>query len=464
LSGISHLDNTVIEPAAIIEHDARSLRRRVLDLAWPVIGENFLEIFLGVVDTLLVARLGADAIAGVGSALQVMFFVIAALSALSIGSAVLVAQAYGARDYHRAGELAGQSLLWSVLLSAPLAVGGVLLARPIIALFGLEPAVAEIGVEYLQVTMGTVVVLIALLIGGGALRGAGDSRTPMVVTAIANVVNIGLVYGLIYGHFGLPALGAVGSAWGTFLARGLGLALLVWALWRGRNGVSIRSLKRWVPDLSIARQVLKIGMPAAVEQLLVSAAFVAMTVLVAGLGTVTLAAHRVAMNALSLSFLPGFGFSIAATALVGQSIGAKRPAEGAAVARIATQWGVMWMSAMGLIIFFFAPQVMRLFTGDPEMITIGAAGLKVVALAQPFWAVLFVQSGALRGLGNTGFPLRVNAAGIWLAVALAYLIIAYIGGKLDAVWSGFLIVSPGMGGLLWWRFRRAIRQAEQAMD
>jgi putative MATE family efflux protein len=425
-------------------------------MAWPVIGENFLETFLGIVDTLLVAQLGADAVAGVGGALQVMFFVIAALSAMAIGSAVLVAQAVGARNVQRAGELAGQSLIWSVLLSIPMALGGVVLAGPIIGWFGLEPAVAEVAVGYLQVTMGTVVVLIALFIGGGALRGAGDSRTPMVVTAIANVINIGLAYGLIFGHFGLPALGAIGSAWGTFLARGIALILLVWALWQGRNGVSIRALKRWWPDVSIARQVLDIGIPAAMEQLLISAAFVGLTMLVASLGTVTLAAHRVAMNALSLSFLPGIGFAIAATALVGQSIGARRPDEGAVFARIANNWAILWMGGMGLVIFFFAPQIMQLFTDEPEMVAVGAAGLQVVALAQPFWAVLFVQSGALRGLGNTRFPLRVNATGIWLAVGLAYVIIEYIGGQLNAVWGAFLIVSPVMAGLLWWRFRRTI--------
>jgi putative MATE family efflux protein len=385
-----------------------------------------------------------------------MFFIIAALSALAIGSSVLVAQAVGARKIQRAGELAGQSLIWSVLLSIPLAIGGVILARPIIGLFGLEAAVAEIAVDYLQVTMGTVVVLIALFIGGGALRGAGDSRTPMVVTAIANVINVGLAYGLIFGHFGLPALGAVGSAWGTFLARGIALSLLVWALWQGRNGVSIRVLKRWWPDVRIARQVMDIGIPAAMEQLLISAAFVALTVLVASLGTATLAAHRVAMNALSLSFLPGIGFAIAATALVGQSIGARRPDEGAIFARIANTWAILWMGGMGLVIFFFAPQIMRLFTDDIEMVTVGAAGLQVVALAQPFWAILFVQSGALRGLGNTRFPLRVNATGIWITVGLAYLIIEYIGGQLNAVWGAFLIVSPVMAGLLWQRFRQTI--------
>src|SRR5690242_5311750 len=161
--------NRPAEPTALIGKD--DLRRRVLGLAAPMIGENFLETLLGIVDTLLVAGLGAVAIAGVGSALQIMFFLISALSALAIGSSVLVAQAVGARDLARAGQLGRQSLIWSVLCSIPLSLGGLLLARPVIGLFGLEPQVAAIGVQYLQVTMGTVVVLVALFIGGGVLRG-----------------------------------------------------------------------------------------------------------------------------------------------------------------------------------------------------------------------------------------------------------------------------------------------------
>jgi Na+-driven multidrug efflux pump len=101
---------------------------------------------------------------------------------------------------------------------------------------------------------------------------------------------------------------------------------------------------------------------------------------------------------------------------------------------------------------------MGFFTEDQEMIEVGASGLRIVALAQPFWAMLFVYSGALRGLGNTRFPLRVNASGIWISVGLAYLFVYFVGGQLNAVWSGFLIVAPLMGGLLWWRFNQLIQE------
>jgi putative MATE family efflux protein len=248
-------------PAAAYERPAAPsepsvLRRRVLGLAGPVIGENLLETMLGIVDTVLVARLGASATAGVGSAQQLMWFLICVLSALAIGSSVLVAQAVGAGDTQRAGRLARQSLIWSALLSIPLAIGGLLLSRTVVGIYGLAPEAAAISVSYLHVTMGTVVVLVGLFIGGGVLRGAGDTRTPMRVTAIANLVNVGLAYGMIYGHFGLPALGAVGSAWATFLARALALALLLAALWRGRGGVKIRGWSGWRPNGQILTSVL----------------------------------------------------------------------------------------------------------------------------------------------------------------------------------------------------------------
>jgi putative MATE family efflux protein len=451
-------------PRGAAAPEPRVVRRRVLGLAWPVIGENLLETLLGIVDTLLVAGLGAVAIAGVGAGLQVMFFVLAALAALSIGSSVLVAQEFGAGNLASASRLARQSLLWSLLFSIPLALAGLLLAEPIVSFFGAAPEVTRIAAEYVRVSMGTVVVLVTLFLGGGVLRGAGDSRTPMVVTGIANVVNVALTYGLIYGQLGLPRLGAVGSAWGTFLARALAVALLLTVLWRGRNGVRIggRIAGGWRPDLGVARQVVHLGIPAAVEQFLISAAFFALTILVARLGTEVLAAQRISVTALSFAFLPGIGFAIAATTLVGQSVGARRILEGAAAARVATWWAVLWMGGMALLLFVFAYPAMRLFSDDPEVVRIGAEGLRVVALVQPFWAVLFVQAGATRGTGDTRFPLAVTGVGIWSAVLLAFILLETVGGGLLAVWGAFLATSPPMAWLHWRHFRGRVRQVRAA--
>ncbi|ACZ43136.1 MATE efflux family protein [Thermobaculum terrenum ATCC BAA-798] len=438
---------------------SEGIQRRVLGLAWPVIGENLLETLLGVVDTFLVAGLGAAAIAGVGTALQVMFFLISALSALSVGASVLVAQAYGAGNLEEGSSLARQSIIWSFLLSVPLAACGLLFSRHIVALFGVEPDVAHIATEYLHVSLATVVVLIALFIGGGVLRGVGDSRTPMIVTSIANVINVFLAYGLIYGHMGLPRLGAVGSAWGTFIARSIALIMLLAVLWKGRHGISFRHGSGWMPSVKVAANVMRIGVPAAMEQVMISAGFFVLSVIVAHLGTDILAAYRITFTALSFSFLPGIGFAIAATTLVGQSVGARRVREGESAARVATLWAMIWMGTIGAVLFLGAESIMGLFSQDPEVVGIGASALRLVALAQPFWAIEFVQAGAIRGTGDTWYPMVVNTLGMWGTVAISWALVRFTELSLVGVWLSFMVLSPLIGFALWRYFVRRVRVA-----
>jgi Na+-driven multidrug efflux pump len=196
--------------------------------------------------------------------------------------------------------------------------------------------------------------------------------------------------------------------------------------------------------------------PAALEQVVISSAFILQTAVVAHLGTLVLAAQRVAMNAMSLSFLPGIGFAMAATTLVGQSIGAQRADEGQAASRIATLWAAIWMGTLGVVFFLFAEQIVGMFSDDPEVIAVGARGLRIVAFTQPFWAISFVQAGALRGTGDTRFPLWVNAIGMWAAVGLGAFFVTRFGGELVSVWSAFLITSPITAWLFWRRFQRTI--------
>ena len=436
------------------------LRRRVLGLAWPVIAENFLETLLGIVDTALVGVLGASAIAGVGTAQQGMFLLISILSAVSIGCAVLVAQAVGAKDFGRASQLARQSLMWSVVLSVPLAALGFLFGQSFINIFGMDAQATRIGVEYVHVTMGTAVVLVALLIGGGVLRGAGDSRTPFIVTAIANIINVPLVYGMVNGALGLPHLGAVGSAWATFIARAIALVLLIIALWRGRNGVSIRHGLNWRLDVKVVKQVLRIGIPAAIEQVMVALSFTALSVVVGVLGTETLAAHRLVMTITSFSFLPGFGFAIAATALVGQAIGGQRHDELRPIARIATIWAAIWMGAIGILLILFAPLALRAFTDDVAVIEAGQWALRLLGLVQAVWAVQFVYAGGLRGLGDTRSPLILFGGGLWVTVGLSWVLLHTLNMGLPAAWGAFLITTPVIAALMVWRYRRVVEQAK----
>lgn len=435
-------------------------QRRVLTLATPIIGENLLQTSVGAVDTLLVATLGAAAVAGVGTGFEIVFFIISILSAIDIGATVLVSQAIGAGDRQRANHLARQAIVWGLILAVPVSVAMFLAAPAIIDLFGTAADVAEAATTYLQIIAATAVALFLSFVCGAVLRGAGDSRTPLAAAVLANVVNIAVASVLIVGAFGFPALGVAGSAWGAAAGRGLGAAYMLVAMARGRKAISLRGSWGWRPRVVVARQIFALGIPAAVEQMLSSGAFMTLIAVVALIGTPALAAQQIAFTALSTAFLPGLAFSIATTALVGQSIGARRPADARRAWVISLRWGVGWLAVGALLIGVFAAPVMRLFSDDPPVIDAGVAALRALALSLPFWAVWFVSSGALRGSGDTRTPLLIGASTVWLSVLLAWVGVRWFDLGLGWVWTAFGITTVPASLLMLWIFRRRVASYE----
>jgi multidrug resistance protein, MATE family len=448
----SHLDEPRHEPMT---------QRRVLALATPIIGENLLQTMVGAVDTFMVARLGAAAVAGVGTGFEIVFFIISILSAIDIGATVLVSQAIGAEERHRANHLARQAIVWGLLLAVPVSVAMYFAAPSIIGLFGTESDVAAAATTYLQITAATSVALFLSFVCGAVLRGAGDSRTPLAAAVIANVVNVAVAYVLIFGHFGFPALGVAGSAIGAAVGRGIGAAYMLFAMARGRKAISLHGGWGWRPEFPIARQLLTLGVPAAVEQVLSSGAFMTLIAVVALIGTSALAAQQIAFTALSIAFLPAFGFSIAATALVGQSIGARVPTDARTAWTIALRWSLVWMGIGGVLTFAFCDRVMALFSSDPEVIAAGVAALRALSLALPFWALWFVSGGSLRGSGDTRTPLFIGASTMWLAVLFAWIFVRWFHGGLGLVWLAFVLTTSPASVLLGWAFLRRIRDFEQ---
>jgi putative MATE family efflux protein len=437
-----------------VEPVVQGMRRRVLALAWPVIAQNLLETLVGVVDTLLVARLGAVAIAGVGTNVQVLFIVLGVLVGVSAGSTVLVAHAVGARDWSAAQLVSKQSISWGVLGSLPVALLVALLSHQIIGAFGVAADVAAIGAQCLRITMLGFPAFLLIFVVSGIMRGAGDTRTPLIAGFISNAINAILAWVLIYGGLGVPAIGAVGSAWAATIARFVAAGFLIFLLLRGRGQLKVRGLDDWAPRFRELRRILSIGMPAAVEQILISGAFTVLTAIIASLGTLSLAAQRISFTALSFSFLPGVGFAIATSALVGQSIGAGRPREARAAARAAAEWVTLWMLPLLVVFLLFARPVMGLFTDDQEVIRLGARSLQVLAFSQPLWGLLFVWAGALRGAGNTRLPLFYNVLGMWLGVTAAFVLIRVGDVTLPLIWAicipGWAINALGV----WIGFRR----------
>jgi Na+-driven multidrug efflux pump len=213
-------------------------------------------------------------------------------------------------------------------------------------------------------------------------------------------------------------------------------------LFRPRNPVSIHGPHGWMPRFDTVRSVFNIGVPSALEELSFAISFAVLTAVIAALGTEALAAQRIAFNALSLAFLPGFGVSLAATALVGQSVGARDARFGSLVTRVAAQYAAIWMGAIGVLYFFAATPIMRAFTDDPQVVSAGAGALRALTLSQPFWGITFVQAGALRGTGNSTFPLVVNSLWIWSTVLICWVAIQQFDAGLTGTWLVFSATVP----------------------
>ncbi|GAB4567668.1 MAG: MATE family efflux transporter [Anaerolineae bacterium] len=434
-------------------HD--EIGRVVNELAWPVIAENFLQTLLGVVDMMMVSHLGAVAVAGVGAANQVIWLLTAAFSAVMVGTTVLVAHAVGAKEIAEANRVVKQSLLLCLIIAAVLSVGGTIFADEAIILMGAEPDMVHAGGTYLRIIFMMIIFMISMFVAGAALRGAGDTQTPMKVTAFINVLHVLIAYVLIFGKLGFPALGVAGSAWAASLSRASGTVILLWVLLRGRVPISIAGRSGWGLDFSLIKRMVRIGVPSMVEQTLLSGGMLIYSVLVIRMGTEIYAAQRITFQLISLSFMTGLGFATAATTLVGQQLGAGDPEHAEMAARRATTYALTWMSLTGFVLAILGRPVMGLFSDDPGIIAMGADALRVIALTQPPQAIAQVLAGGLRGAGDTRYPMWVTTAGIWLIrLPLAYVLGPLMGLSLAWIYVSNIVDGIVRAILTYVRFRR----------
>jgi putative MATE family efflux protein len=428
-----------------------SVRRQVLTLAWPAVLEQLLNMSVGLADTYIVGHLGAAQLAAVGLSLQSLNLFWALFGAIGVGSTALVARRIGAGEREAANDVARQSMLLSVLIGLLVAVVLWLGAPHFMRWLGAEPEVIQLGAAYIRAVASTVYMMSLLFVGSAILRGAGDTRTPMLVMLLINVVNIVVAYALAYGVGPLPRLGVLGSGIGAATARAIGGLLILALLVRGNGPVKIgRQVPR--PDFQAIGQILRIGLPAAGEQLLLRFGQVVLATFITGLGTVAYAAHQVAINALSVAYMPGWGFALAATTLVGQELGARRP-ERASKSVYESLWlVVVIMTLMGGLVSLFPAQVMAVFTTDQDVIEAGIPALRIAGLAMPFLGISFTLAGGLRGAGDTTSVLVIIGVSIWLVrVANAYWLSPRFG--LTGIWVAIGLDFAVRAGLMAWRFR-----------
>jgi len=428
-----------------------SVRRQVLTLAWPAVVEMMLNMSVGLVDTYIVGHLGASSLAAVGLSMQSLQLFWTFFAAIGVGSTALVARHIGAKQPEEANKVARQSMLLAFVIGLVTAVILWAGASSFLRWLGAEPEVVDLGTNYIRAVASTAFMLSSLLVWSAILRGSGDTRTPMLIMLVINAINIVVAFSLTNGLGPLPALGVLGSGIGAATARGLGGVIMLVVLMRGRSVVKI-GFKIPTPDWAVIGRILRIGLPAAGEQLLMRFGQVVLATFITGLGTVSYAAHQVAINALSVAYMPGWGFALAATTLVGQELGAKRPDRASRSVMEATKMVLLVMGVMGGLVALFPAQVMAVFSNDSAVISAGIPALRIAGFAMPILGLAFTLAGSLRGAGDTTAVLIIYGACIWgIRVANSYWLSSLWG--LTGIWIALTFDFVVRAALLGWRFR-----------
>jgi len=433
-------------------------RREILAFTWPVILTNLLQSLTVTVNMIMVGNLGdeagRDAIAGVGLGGQVVFLAQAIMIAVSAGTIALIARHIGAGEKKKAERILEQSIVLSLLLTIPMMLLGWFLGGNIIELFPATDEVQGLGEIYIKfVFLGTAFSFFEFIMGA-ALRGAGDMKTPLLMALITNLVNMGAGYMLIFGNFGAPRLGVLGAAIANVI--GFAAVAVVYAilLLKRKFVLSLPVRKKYFSK-KVIRRVLNIGAPAAAEQAVLQIGFLIYTAIIVYFGTAALAGHQIGARIQGLAFMPGMGFAIAATALVGQNLGAKKAEEAEKCGWESTKLAMLVMCGIGAIMFIFAEPMARLFVSDPQTIEYATLWNRLQALAMPAIGIHFTLSGALRGAGDTRWPLNVAIVGMFavrlpLAVALGFT----LGLGILGAWIAFVVEYCVRAAIIAWRFRK----------
>jgi putative MATE family efflux protein len=413
---------------------------QVWRLSFPVIIANLLQTAVNVVDVFMAGRLGPIEIAAIGMSNTVRLVVLIAIMAVTAGSMALAAQAKGARDPAQLSFVTRQSLSLTVLLALMLSVIGWFVSEPLLTFLnsGGNPEVVTLGTGYLQLLfLGTVFLVVNFTINS-LMQGAGDTVTPLYISGAVNVLNILFNYVFMFGPGPLPAFGVAGAAMGTVAARIIASAIGLYILYSGRNIIKILPGSYW-PNWHMFRDILTIGVPSGLQGIVRNTAQVLVLRIITSTaaGSYGAAALAIGLQVESLAFMPGLAISIAATSLVGQSLGAWQVGSARVRGNAAVVLGVVVMTLISLPIILFAPLIVRLFdpSAHPTVVSAGSSYLTINMLSQPLLAVAMVVNGALRGAGDTTPGLVGTVLGRWLVVVpLAYVLALTFGWGVEGVW------------------------------
>ena len=431
-------------------------------LSWPAMMAQLSSIMMQYIDASMVGRLGADDSASVGLVSTSLWLFWGICSAVTMGFSVQLAHSIGAGDHARARNILRQGITACLLISVAVAAIGAAIAFPLPHWLGGDETVCPKASLYFLVFVLALPLLTMNYLGGGMLRCAGNMKVPGGLNVMMCVLDVIFNFMLIFPtrqlslggfSFTMPGagLGVLGAALGTVGAEIVTACAMMWYLCYRQKDMAIgREHGSFRPTREVLRKAMRVSAPMTLEHAVICGAQIAITVIVAPLGVMAIAANAFAVTAESICYMPGYGIGDAATTLVGQSYGAKRLDLAKRFGYITVGLGMLTMTVMGLVLYICAPWVMELMSPVGEIVDLGVQSLRIEAFAEPMFAASIVAYGVMIGVGDTIIPAAMNFGSIWLVrLPLTAWLAPQMG--LAGVWLAMCIELSFRGAIFLWR-------------
>jgi len=377
-----------------------SIPKSLFFLSLPIVITNLLQVGYNLADTFWLGQYSTEALAAISLGFPLVYLFISLGLGLTVAGSVLVAQHTGADQSEAAEYAASQTVSLTLLAGAGLGAVGFAFVAELLGVFSAEPTVLELATEYMEVISLGLPFLFGFTVFIALMRGAGDTVTPMLVMLGTVVLNVAIDPLLIFGVGPLPELGVEGAAVATVFARGSAMVVGLWLMIRGAHGIQIHP-RQMVPNLEYSRKLLRIGLPASVENTGRAVSINAVLLIVTLFSTPVVAAFGVGIRVFSMIFMPAIAIDRGVETMTGQNIGAGREDRVVATNRFAAKTSFLVLSGLGVLTFVFAPDIIRLFDDSPAVVAEGATFLRWIAPTFGFVGVLRAYSGGFRGAGKT---------------------------------------------------------------
>jgi putative MATE family efflux protein len=404
--------------------------RVIFSFAAPMLIGNVFQQLYTVVDSIVVGQfVGKTALAAVGSSFSIIFLLIALIMGVTMGSGIMVSQFFGAGDMGRVRRTISTAYIYVFIASIVLTIAGLFLARPLLLLLNTPPDVLDQGVAYLRIIFAGIVVSFGYNALTAVFRALGDSKTPLYFLIVATLTNVVLdvVFVLLLGW------GVAGAAWATIVSQGIAFVLCWIAMQRSPHEVLHIDLRRLVFDRALFAQSMRIGIPSGIQQVLVAMGFMAITRIVNGFGTDTIAAYTAASRLDSFAGMPAMNFSMALVTFVGQNLGAGKP-DRVRKGLVAT---LLMSGALALavtaVMVGLKGTLIRIFSSDPAVVQIGGDYLVIVGAGYLFFSSMFILGSVPRGAGDTMIPMLISLFTLWIVrIPLSAWLSSFMGP--DGIW------------------------------